>query len=89
MEPDAVHRLADRGREVLNEERRFWYLQAIGKLMHLNSTRPDIIFQCIIWLSSHQNLLPFTYRLYIECWDMLNIPSVLVYITEKSRSLRT
>ncbi len=44
MEPDAVYRLADTGGEVLNEERRSWYLQAIGKLMHLCHTRPDIIF---------------------------------------------
>ena len=44
MRPDAVVRLADTGGEVLNEERRSWYLQAIGKLMHLCYTRPDIIF---------------------------------------------
>lgn len=44
MEPDAVHRLPDTGREVLNEERKAQCFQAIGKLMHLCHTRPDIIF---------------------------------------------
>ena len=44
MEPDAVHRLADTGGELLNEERRSGYLQAIGQLMHSCHTRPDIIF---------------------------------------------
>ena len=44
MEPDAVHKLADTGGEILTEERKSWYLQAIGKLMHLCHTRPDIVF---------------------------------------------
>ena len=44
MEHDAVHRLADTWGELLNEERKSRYLQAIGKLMHLCHTRPDIIF---------------------------------------------
>ncbi len=44
MEPDAVHRLADTRGELLNEEIKSWYLQAIGKRMHLCHTRPDIIF---------------------------------------------
>ena len=44
MEPDAVHKLADIGGEILTEERKSRYLQAIGKLMHLCHTRPDIVF---------------------------------------------
>ena len=44
MEPDAVHKLADTGGEILTGERKSWYLQAIGKPMHLCHTRPDIVF---------------------------------------------
>lgn len=44
MEPDAVHKLVDTGGEMLTEERKSWYLQAIGKLIHLCHTRPDIVF---------------------------------------------
>ena len=43
MEHNAVHRRADTGGELLNEERKSRYLQAIEKLMHLCHTRPDII----------------------------------------------
>lgn len=44
MEPDAVHKLAATGGEILSEDRKCRYLQAIGKLMHLCHTRPDIAF---------------------------------------------
>ncbi len=44
MESDEVHRLADTGGELLNEEKKSRYLQAIEKLMHLCHTRTDIIF---------------------------------------------
>lgn len=44
MEPDAVHRLADTGGELLSDGRKARYLQGIGKLMHLCHTRPDIVF---------------------------------------------
>ena len=38
MEPDAIYKLADTGGEKLAEEKKSWYLQAIGKLMHLCHT---------------------------------------------------
>ncbi len=44
MEPNVVHMIPDKEEEVLNEERRSRYLQAIEKLMHLCQTRLDIIF---------------------------------------------
>lgn len=44
MESDAVYKLADTGGEKLTEEKKSRYLQAIGKLMHLCYTRPDIVF---------------------------------------------
>ena len=44
MEPDAVYKLANIGDEILTEEKKSWYLQAIGKLMHLCHTQPDIVF---------------------------------------------
>ena len=44
MEPDAVHKLAATGGEILSENQKCRYLQAIGKLMHLCHIRPDIVF---------------------------------------------
>lgn len=44
MEPNAVHKLADIGGEMLTKERQSQYLQAMNKLMHLYHTIPDIVF---------------------------------------------
>lgn len=44
MEPDAVHKLAATEGKIFSEDRKCWYLQAIGKLMHLSHTRSDIAF---------------------------------------------
>ena len=66
MESDAVHQLGDTGEEVLNEERRSRYLQAIEKLMHLCHTRPDIIFLV-------HKLAQFSSKLYAIHESALNI----------------
>lgn len=57
MESDAVHRLANKEGEVLNEEKRFQYLQAIEKLMYLCHIEPDIIF-------SMHKLAQFSFKSY-------------------------
>ena len=44
MGPDAVYKLAGTREEILNKERKSWYLQAIGKLMHLFHIWSDIVF---------------------------------------------
>ena len=57
-EPDVVYRLANAEGELVNEKRKSQYLQAIGKLMHLCYTKPDIIF-------SVNKLAQFSSKLYV------------------------
>ncbi len=57
-EPDVVYRLANAGRELVNEEKKSQYLQAIEKLMHLCYTKPDIIFPV-------HKLAQFSSKLYV------------------------
>ena len=44
IEPDTVYKLINKGGEILAKEKKSWYFQVIGKLMHLCHTRPDIFF---------------------------------------------
>lgn len=58
MEPDILHQLAAAGIEILSENRKCRYLQAIEKLMHLCHSRPDIAF-------SVHKLAQFSSNLYL------------------------
>ena len=88
IEPDAVHKVADTGGEILTKERKSWYLQAIGKLMYLSHTRPDIVF-------SVHKLAQFSSQPFLihesalkRILDISNIQSVLVYNMGENRFTR-
>lgn len=44
IESDAIHKLVNIGGEILTKEKKSWYLQVIGKLIHLCYMQLNIVF---------------------------------------------